>query len=232
METNELKQLIRNENYKKTMRHIIVMGMLIISLVILFMSSTDCYWKKMECLSPIFTNGLTGNSIVFSISSGLFVSTFFTYMIVFAPAKRKANSAKNTLLHLPSMVLEGAKGGLFTWSKNIIFCNRNECDVKNIIQYKKILQNKSFTEAQINISLQHISEALHLFESSLSVAMSISAAHGLCWMAMMDSIKKLTDVHFDYNFSQEEIRKEAIKLFYLYMDDFIERLEQFVFLEV
>jgi len=232
MQTNDIKELAKKENFKKTIRHNLVIGMLIMSLVVLFMTSTDRYWKNFDFLSPFLTNAFTGNSIGFSISSGLFISTIFTYMLVIAPTKRKANNAKIALLHPPSMVLEGVKGGLHTWSKNIVFCNRDECSNKNIIQYKKTLQNKNYNEAQINISLQHISETLHLFEYSLSVAMSISTTHGLCWMGMTDSIKKLTDVHSDYDFSQEETRKSAIELFYLYMDEFIQNLEQFVLLKI
>jgi len=232
MRTEDIEKQARIENIERYIRHGCVWALLIVSLLMLFVTSKDAYWSRLVFLSPIFINDLTGSSIGFAISSGLFVSSIFTFMLVIYPNTRRKRSTKDALLHIPSFILEGAEGGLFTWSKNVIFCNTDKCVLENILDYKQRVEGKAFNDDQINITLQHASETLHLFENSLPAAMSISSTHGFFWIGMTSSMKKLSDVHSEYDFSYDEQRKSSVELYYLYGFEFVKFLESFVRLKI
>lgn len=195
-------------------------------------TSNDTFIDGFEFLFPVFTRLSTGNSVVFTLASGLFVSSIFTYFLVIAPSKRQKQNTLKALLHIPSFILEGEDGGYFTWSKNIIFCDTNKCNINNISSYKTKISSNLLDELAIKNTLEHISETLHLFENCLQAAMSISSAHGFYWMGMTASMKKLSDISSLYDFSNKKDRETVVELYTLYGSEFIQSLELFVRLKI
>ena len=142
MKTKEMMRYAQSEGVKRTIRHVGIWAMLIISLLLMVKTSSDPLARGFEFLSLIFNNFQTGNSIWFTLASGVFVSSVFTLLIVVLPNKRRKHNTKKALLHIPSFILEGEEGGFFTWSKNIIFCDPDKCTLDNILKYKeKVFKN-------------------------------------------------------------------------------------------
>jgi len=170
----------------------------------------------------------TSSSAWFALTSGLVVSTIFTLMLVVLPEQWKKDKTVAAMLHIPSFILEAENGGFHTWSKNQMYCDTELCSLKNVLKHKEQMLKKSFNPAQIKITLEHSSEALHLFENSIPAAMSLSSGHGLFWIGMTSSIKKFSDVYEQYKDNLKENESEIAELYYLYGGEFVHSLESFI----
>lgn len=215
MKSEEVEHHVEDESHKRLVRHELVCVGLCAAFIIMLLTASS---PKVE-------------TIIYTLSSGLVVSAFFTLMLVIIPEQRRKRKTVTALLHIPSFILEAEEGGFFTWSKNVIFCDPEKSSLESIRVYREKVEARSLNAAQIKITLEHSTEALHLFENSLPAAMGVSSTHGFYWMGMTSSMKKLYDVYYKHHKSFAENQQEMADEYYLYASEFAQSLECFVQLE-
>ncbi|MFK4765306.1 hypothetical protein ACI3L3_11075 [Desulfobaculum sp. SPO524] len=230
MQYDEIRGLAAKEHRWSTVRHIGVWGMVLFSVFVMVKASPDPVVDGLGRFTAFFSRFEYGNTVAFTLGAGFLVSMIFTYFLVLNPENRRKRKIKKCLLHVVCYILEAKKENVCGWCKNVALSDIKLKSSRNIKELQSEVQEKRVSLLAVNLYLQHFSEALHLFESALPAAMAVSSAHGLCWIGMTSSTKKLNDVYnhqLDESVSNESINED----FYTNFGEFLLLLDQFVNLD-
>lgn len=220
MNRQELSLLSIRSNQKNYLIHFLYgMGIIATSIIMLLCTKPS--------VSPFGTADIELiKTILAAISASVIAAAIFTYINITVPQNKLKKDINFILLHIISFIVETKTP--FSWSKNIIFCDIKSCSKELLPNFTVLIENKTLPELQLKWTLQHASEALYLYESVTPTVFLLSTTHAIYWLSMMNSIKRLTDVHDNCIWTDEKSIQGAKEEFYLYMEEYLIALTHFL----
>lgn len=158
-----------------------------ISLMGIFIASSDPIISVLEgtLLENLLISVLSGNSIVFNLSIGIFVSTIFYVMIVYIPEKRKNAKIKPTIFMLvENIISSGARVAL---------------EVNNQAPNgKKLKSIKNFSQEELFSVSKEVNPKASILSSNSGIPMSFNKTKGQMIREKLQQAEQDSDLLIKY----------------------------------
>ncbi|MDG4813194.1 hypothetical protein P8629_09275 [Hydrogenovibrio sp. 3SP14C1] len=165
---------------------IALLTLVLLSALTMLLASTDPLWKALEGTigETILITNISGNNVLFNLSTGILVSYIFYLIVIYFPTKREKYNTRDSLCNEAVLVM--------MWGAPLHSKIKNLNDINNIEELiKELIVVNKFTDIEPLFIKEWANDSLNIYESLLPIAATISSEHLKRWSIATKNLRAI-----------------------------------------